>query len=262
MKEEIRVFFTALMFYTRIPCPSWVDHSAEYLNKATRYFPMMGWIVGGFSALILAGAMLILPIPVAVILSIVASIYLTGAFHEDGFADVCDGYGGGWTSEKILEIMKDSRVGAYGVVGFVLLMSLKITSLMALGQAGMLTVVLAVWIAHSLSRWMATWMIFRMPYARANEDSKAKPVAKGMETSSLLFASIFGWGPILIGGWLISPYWYLVPIPMLLMQGFLGKKYMKWTNGYTGDGLGAVQQATEVVAYMAMLVPLHLATMA
>ncbi|MDP4265494.1 MAG: adenosylcobinamide-GDP ribazoletransferase, partial [Bacteroidota bacterium] len=97
MKKQTEIFFTALMYYTRIPCPKWVTHDADYLNKATRYFPLIGWIVGGISALVYYGAGYLFNEPVAAILSIVAGIFATGAFHEDGWGDVCDGFGGGWT---------------------------------------------------------------------------------------------------------------------------------------------------------------------
>src|SRR3569833_79355 len=119
MKRETKIFFTALMFFTRIPCPKWVDHSEEYLNKSSKYFPVVGIIVGSISALIFWLFQLFFPVEIALIFSIIASILTTGAFHEDGFADVCDGFGGGWTKDKILLIMKDSRVGAFGVIGLI-----------------------------------------------------------------------------------------------------------------------------------------------
>ena len=113
MKKEVQIFLTAVMFYTRIPVPSWVNHDADYLNKATKYFPLIGWIVGIIAVLVFVGANYLFNPSIAIIISMAASVLLTGAFHEDGFADVCDGFGGGWTKEKILMIMKDSRVGAY-----------------------------------------------------------------------------------------------------------------------------------------------------
>ena len=131
MKKELRIFFTALMFYTRIPCPGWVDHSEDYLNKATRYFPLIGWLIGLAMALVIYGSLFILPISVCVILALAVSVLMTGAFHEDGFGDVCDGFGGGWTKSQILEIMKDSRVGTYSVVGFILLFALKMAALIS-----------------------------------------------------------------------------------------------------------------------------------
>src|ERR1700712_3963673 len=129
MKKEIRIFFTALMYFTRIPCPKWVDHSEEYLNKSSRYFPLVGIIIGAISGFTYWGFQWILPGEIALLLAMIASILATGAFHEDGFADVCDGFGGGWTKEKILLIMKDSRLGTYGVVGIGLMLLLKWTVL-------------------------------------------------------------------------------------------------------------------------------------
>ncbi|HWY97589.1 MAG TPA: adenosylcobinamide-GDP ribazoletransferase, partial [Bacteroidia bacterium] len=155
MKKEIRIFFTALMFFTRIPCPKWVDHSEEYLNKSSKYFPLMGWIVGGFSALIYFGGTYIFPVSIAILLSMVASIWITGAFHEDGLADVCDGFGGGWTKEKILLIMKDSRVGAFGVIGLVMVLLIKYVSLSSIPSMGKLFVPFIIVSAHSLSRFFA-----------------------------------------------------------------------------------------------------------
>ena len=125
MKREIHLFFTALMFYTRIPCPKNIDHNPDDLNKATRYFPLIGWIVGTVSFIAYYAVSLFLETETAVILGIIAGILTTGAFHEDGFADVCDGFGGGWTKEKILLIMKDSAIGAYGAIGILLLLVLK-----------------------------------------------------------------------------------------------------------------------------------------
>ncbi len=104
IRREIQIFFAALMFFTRIPCPTWVKHSQETLNKASRYFPLIGWIVGAIGASVFWISSLLFPPVLAVLLSMIATILLTGAFHEDGFADVCDGFGGGWTQEEILRI--------------------------------------------------------------------------------------------------------------------------------------------------------------
>src|SRR5436190_15086530 len=125
MKKELHIFFTALLFYTRIPCPKNIDHNPDYLNRASRYFPLMGWIVGGIAFVVYYLSCFLFNSEIAIVLSIIAGILTTGAFHEDGFADVCDGFGGGWTKEKILMIMKDSAIGAYGAIGLALLFLLK-----------------------------------------------------------------------------------------------------------------------------------------
>ncbi len=236
------------MFYTRIPCPKWVDHSEEYLNKATKYFPLIGWIVGGFTAGVFYLFQYILPVPVSIILSMISGILLTGAFHEDGFADVCDGFGGGWTKEKILEIMKDSRIGTYGTAGLVLILLLKFFLLNSI-EVSVLPFVLIV--AHSLSRFSAATFIFTHDYAREDDKSKVKPVAKRMSAGHLIFAGFFGLLPILLLG---NEIYLVIVLPVFLMKWYLGKYFNKWIGGYTGDCLGAAQQITEVTIYLSFLV--------
>lgn len=131
--KEFKIFLTAIMFYTRIPVGNIKGWSNDMLNKSTRYFPLIGYIVGGIGALVFWGASQLFPIHIAVILSIVGTIFLTGAFHEDGFADFCDGFGGGIGTEKILDIMKDSRLGTYGSIGLLSMLALKFTTLAQFG---------------------------------------------------------------------------------------------------------------------------------
>lgn len=125
MIKELRIFFTAIMFLTRIRVPPTVDHSPLYLREAPRYFPVVGWIVGAVSALFYLLGTRFISTDAGVVAAMVTGVLVTGAFHEDGFADVCDGFGGGWTKEKILAIMKDSRIGAYGAIGLILMLGTK-----------------------------------------------------------------------------------------------------------------------------------------
>ena len=94
LRREFEYFFGAIRFFTRLPVPAWVGHSAETLNRSARYFPAVGLVIGGIGALVFLGASLFWPQAVAVLLSMVATIYATGAFHEDGLADMVDGLGG------------------------------------------------------------------------------------------------------------------------------------------------------------------------
>jgi adenosylcobinamide-GDP ribazoletransferase len=255
MKKEIHIFFTALMFYTRIPCPSWVNHSEEYLNQATKYFPLIGWIVGGFATAVLWLFVWVLPPSVAIILSMMASVVLTGAFHEDGFADVCDGFGGGWTKEQILTIMKDSRVGAYGAIGVVLLLLLKWTLLYEIGLKIKLWEFFWVLLsAHSISRLMAVILIFTQPYSRANDASgKAKPIAKKMMPQHFVVAWIFGTLPMLGMALYQGLFSIFILIPCIAVAFYMATYFRKKIDGYTGDCLGATQQITEVVFYLCFL---------
>lgn len=247
MRKEIEIFFTALMFYTRIPCPQWVTHDPVYLNKATRYFPLMGWIVGGAAALVFYSAEYIWNIPVALLLSMITSVFITGAFHEDGFADVCDGFGGGWTKEKILDIMKDSRTGAYGVIGISLLLLLKYMSLLSVNTYQLPVLLLA---AHSFSRLCPVLMMYTSQYVRENEDAKAKPLAKSITAKEVVPALLFGLAPLIL-------FWEIKIIAVLVLP-LAGLMYLrwyfhKWIGGYTGDCLGTVQQVTEVLFYLAFI---------
>ncbi|POY34865.1 adenosylcobinamide-GDP ribazoletransferase [Solitalea longa] len=245
---QLNLFFTAIMFYTRIPCPKWVDHRAEYLNRATVYLPIVGWMVGGVCALVFWLSIFLFPATLSILLSMVSGILLTGAFHEDGFADVCDGFGGGWTKQRILEIMKDSRVGAYGVIGIILMLAVKFFSLNAINP---LIIPFVIIVAHSLSRATALSFIYTHEYSRENEDSKAKPVAIKLPLRSLLLALFWGLLPLLVFCWWQNEWLYLlVIVPLILLQYFLGRYFQKWIDGYTGDCLGTTQQLAEVFIYL------------
>lgn len=259
MKKELHIFFTSLMFYTRIPCPKNIDHHPDYLNKATRYFPLIGWIVGSISFLAFYLFSFFLSTETAVIFALIISVLTTGAFHEDGFADVCDGFGGGWTKEKILIIMKDSAIGAYGAIGLVLLFLLKFKLLsesvllfkgdhfVALFQVYLLFVS-----AHALSRLAAISIIFTHEYSRDDASSKSKPIAKNHTWREILGSFFFGLLPLFI----LSFFQYkflLALIPVFIMRYFLARYFQKWIDGYTGDCLGATQQVCEVVYYLSIL---------
>ncbi|RXP44810.1 adenosylcobinamide-GDP ribazoletransferase [Lutibacter sp. HS1-25] len=247
MKKELSIFFTAIMFFTRIPCPKWINCSSESLQKCTKYFSLIGIIVGGFGALIYWSASYILPQNIAIILSVISTIWITGAFHEDGFADVCDGFGGGYTKEKILLIMKDSLVGTYGIVGLICLLTLKFTSLSQINSQLIITLIAG----HSVSRCITTFILYLYPYARIDESSKSKDVAGGFKPTNLILNVIIGLIPLFF----YDTYWvFLALIPPFIAMLLLGRFFNKWIGGQTGDCAGATQQITEVVFYLSLLV--------
>jgi adenosylcobinamide-GDP ribazoletransferase len=254
MKQELRLFFTALQFYTRLPAPAWVGYNPDDMNKATRYLPLIGWIVGSISGIFLLTGIFLMNSPTGIILSMITSVLLTGAFHEDGFADACDGFGGGWTKEKILEIMKDSRVGTYAVVGLILLFGLKFSLLHALSyyiQNQPFVLVLTLVSAHTLSRFMAVMMIFTHPYVRFTNDSKSKPVAETGSRITLVIAAIFALIPLLTLSFLVRQPGLLMVVPVLyLIKIMLSRYFTRWIGGYTGDCLGTIQQVCEIGFYM------------
>ncbi|OBQ55436.1 adenosylcobinamide-GDP ribazoletransferase [Tamlana sp. s12] len=247
MKRELQIFLTAIMFFTRIPCPKWVNHEPEFLTKSSKYFSLVGIIVGAIGALVYYAASYVFSTEIAIALSMVATIYTTGAFHEDGFADVCDGLGGGWTKEKILLIMKDSRLGTYGAAGLGLILGIKF---LALTDMPVYLIPLIIISGHSLSRFIATTLIYTHPYVRDTEDSKAKPAAKSMSMGMLASSAIFGVLPLFF----FKTWWvFATIIPCYLAKMYLAAKFKKWLGGQTGDCAGAVQQFSEVIFYLSIL---------
>lgn len=235
------------MFITRIPCPKWVGYSEQNLNRCNRFFPLVGIVVGAFGGLVYWLSQFIFPVSISVILSMGSTILLTGAFHEDGFADVCDGFGGGWTKEKIMTIMKDSRVGAYGMIGVILLFILKYATLNAIPPNLFVPSLIA---GHSISRMMAVTTMYNLPYVRDDESSKSKPVTKNLHIKDLWIAVIIGLLSLLLfRNWMV----YFTVIPALIAKIWLDKYFKKWIGGYVGDCLGTVQQITEVVFYLSLI---------
>jgi len=260
MIHQLRLFFIALQFFTRLPIPLWVGFEQAWLNHASRYFPLVGLVVGAIAATVYALTALCLPAPVAAILSTAATIYITGAFHEDGFADTCDGLGGGMTRERALEIMKDSRVGAYGAIGIVCMLGAKLAAVATLPPASAIAALL---LAHPLSRLAATSLIWKMDYARA--EGKAKPLAVRMSATEFGIAAVSVVLPaaalILTGA--LDPAAIVAALLITIIAAlWLARKFARRLGGYTGDCLGAVQQLTEAAIYIAILATLGQGAMA
>lgn len=249
--HQVRLFFIALQFFTRLPIPGWVGFEPAWLHHAARYFPLVGSVVATVTALVYLAAAYLWPAPVAVLLSTAAGIYLTGAFHEDGFADMCDGFGGGMTRARVMEIMKDSRIGTYGAVGAGLLLALKcvLLSMMNPGAA-----IAALLLAHPLSRLAASSLIWKLHYAR--DEGKAKPMAQEMSGAEFAIAAACAAIPALyLGalGYLSWPTLAACVLAAACTAAWLGAKFVRRIGGYTGDCLGAVQQVSEVAIYLCLL---------
>jgi adenosylcobinamide-GDP ribazoletransferase len=252
--HQIRLFFIALQFFTRLPIPAWVGFEASWLQHASRYFPLVGVVVATIASAVYAAAALVLPAPVAAVLSTAASIYITGAFHEDGFADTCDGLGGGMTKERALEIMKDSRVGAYGAIGIVCMLATKLSALALLPPH---LAVAALFVAHPVSRLAATALIWRLDYVRG--EGKAKPLAQQMTSAEFAVATLTCALPaacVLAAGWMTPAALAAAVLASAAAALWLGRLFVRRLGGYTGDCLGAVQQLAEALAYVAVLATL------
>lgn len=250
MRYQLELFFTAMGFFTRIPVPGWVPWSMERLNHSARYFPLVGWLVGLAGAGSLVLFTLVLPTVIAVLLSIAVTIRLTGAFHEDGWADTCDGFGGGWDKSQTLTIMKDSRNGTYGTVGLVLMLLTKAAALATLAEGSVWVAAVALFVAHPLSRLASTSLIHTMEYVREDELSKAKPLARKLGSHELAIAAFFGLLPLV----LLTPARALLVCLLVALATLLAARaFRRKLGGYTGDCLGAAQQVTELACYLALV---------
>ena len=246
--RQLRLFFLAVQFFTRLPIPRWVGFREEWMGQTAGFFPLVGWIVGAVCALTVLGAAALLPPLPGLVLAVAAGVLLTGALHEDGLADVCDGFGGGAARERVLDIMRDSRIGVYGALGIVMLLALKLSSLTALPSPAVAMTMLA---AHPLSRALAAALMWRIDYARS--EGKAAPVARRMSSGEFLFASLCGLAPLaVLTGLRLLPWQAALTglVPSLLSTLYLARLFVRRIGGYTGDCLGAVQQLSEAGFYL------------
>jgi len=248
--EQLHLFFNAWTFLTRLPSPSWVSYTEQTQAGSTKYLPWVGFVIGLITALTFWLFSLIFNDNIAILLSMLTSIWITGAFHEDGLADSCDGFGGGWDKERIITIMKDSRIGAFGVVGLIMILLLKFNAFIAL-QETFLTLVLG----HSLSRFMPLLIIYSEIYTNDPNNSKSKDIARSLQKSELGFAAI----PVLVC-FLFLPFSYVsVILPTLLATLWMARYFRRWIDGYNGDCLGACQQVTELLIYLWLCLPWFIA---
>lgn len=249
-RHERDLLLTALAFLTRIPIPANVPYSPAHMNASARYFPLVGMIVGSIGALAYFLAVQIWTTPLAIALSMAATMLLTGALHEDGFADSCDGFGGGRRREQVLAIMKDSRVGTYGAIGLILLLTIKFLSLLTLAQPAQ--IICALIVAHAWSRLFAISYLFDLHYVRDDDSSKVKPIATQLSRNDFLIAGLS-----------VTPLWLLIGlrptaviVVVLLLARWLFAKYLqRRIGGYTGDCLGCAQQIAEVLIYLVLSTP-------
>lgn len=251
LRLELEYLLSGLAFYTRIPIPAWVPYSPEHLNKSRKYLALIGLVVGVIGALIYSLSAWVLPGPVSVLLSMIATVLVTGAFHEDGFADSCDGFGGGWEKAQILRIMKDSCIGTYGAIGLLLSLGLKFQLLLSLHQAAPYLVIPALLAGHSVSRLMASLIMQCYDYVADLESSKSRAVTSmRLSLPEWLFSAI----PVLIL-WLALPaIWWFTLLPVISVSFLLSHYFKRKIGGYTGDCLGAVQQVSELAFYLAVVI--------
>lgn len=247
--EQLHLFFNALTYFTRFTSPSWVHYTKETQAKSTKYLPWVGLLIGFYAALIYWLSSFIFTDSIAVILSMLSSIWMTGALHEDGLADCCDGFGGGWDKEQILRIMKDSRVGSYGVIGLVVVLLLKFNALLEVEH----TIAIIV-LGHCLSRLFPLIIIYREKYVSDEETSKSKQMLSPLSKIDLLIATLPA-----AACFIFLPLSYLsVLAPTIIATACMIHFFKHWIGGYNGDCLGCCQQVNELLIYLWLCIPIFL----
>jgi adenosylcobinamide-GDP ribazoletransferase len=242
--REIGHFFVGIMFLTRLPVPSGLRHVDGRLARSARYFPLVGVLIGVLAAGAFWATSTLMPASIAAMLTLAVTLMITGALHEDGLADCCDGIGGGASREHTLEIMRDSRIGTYGAAGLILSLGLRWAAIASFTAAeGLLGLI----IAHSLSRAMIPPVLVSAKYARTR--GLASSVAEGVSSWEAAFAVMLAVGVALIGG----------PVAGIaaLAAASLGAAVtlmilVRRLGGYTGDGLGAIQQVAEIAVLITL----------
>jgi adenosylcobinamide-GDP ribazoletransferase len=249
MKSEGAAFLLAVQFLTRLPVPTANIYTPERMAASVRYYPSVGVLIGGLCAVSFLLSDLVFPTVIAVLTAIAFGLLMTGAFHEDGLADTFDGIGGGLSREKALLIMRDSRLGTYGTLALIIALGLKALALSALTPA---LICIGFIFAHGVSRLSSVLVIATSTYVR--EEGTGKPVSEGVSTLSVIVACL----PVcmvFVAASMMHPPSALVSaiggalLGHVLMRLFFEPKL----GGYTGDTLGAVQQASEIRVYLGLL---------
>jgi adenosylcobinamide-GDP ribazoletransferase len=274
----LRHFLLALQFFTRIPVTGrladWVGFSPAMLRASAAYFPLIGVVIGAWVVLLTAALMHYLPTAyaplVAACFGTAWSVWLTGAFHEDGLADVADGLGGSYDRERALIIMKDSRVGAFGAIAVVLALLSKVALLALIGAVGALWMCFALMAAHVVSRTWPLLVIRWLPHVGDDAGSKSKPLADQISLSSLLLAVAWCVCALALSVWVAASVLsgagvqtlaitqVLTLLKVLACGGiasalafvYLLRLFARRLQGFTGDCLGTTQQVCEFVFYL------------
>ena len=248
IKRHIGAILAAASFLTRMPIPQWVGRNSQAIAQASRWFSFVGLMIGIVAAIILYSLSLLMGQYLAVVLTLTIIMLFTGAFHEDGLADLCDGFGGGWQTERKLAIMKDSQIGTYGVLALVVTFSVKLITLM---QMPLMLACSSLVICHAGSRALAGLVAVFLPYARHDTNNKTPQKDTPLPIINRFILLFFGAIPLqllpvgtaltLIGIWLLT-FIYLIK----LMESNI--------QGYTGDTLGASQQIIEIMGLIFLTV--------
>ena len=238
----------AFMLLTRFPV-TWDKYSPEApdLKRSLWAYPVVGLVVGLVGAGVFVGAVSMgLPGLVAILGALISMVFATGAFHEDGLADVADGFGGGLTRDRKLEIMRDSQIGTYGGLALIFSLALRMAGLEAMTSS---QVVMALIVAAMTSRLMIVIGLAILPPAR--QDSLAtetgQPGVVPLGTAVVLAGGVM---IALLG--VVAAFW--AALAALMGLAIMARITMRQIGGYSGDVLGAIQQVSEIAVLLSLCI--------
>ena len=231
----------SFQFLTCIPMPS-TTFTSDSLARAVKFFPLVGLVVGSGAVLVQKILIPHMARPLVALVVLIFLVLITGCLHEDGLADTADGFGGGWTKDQILLILKDSRIGSYGATALTLSLLARYLLLATLPIEHFAAYVIS---AQVLCRWTSLPLSYFLPAARA-QDGQGARIAKLTSMPSLIFGSVFSFSVVIyaLRRASISPL-----LVSLLVTGLSGWFYFRKIGGITGDCFGATNQITEIAVY-------------
>jgi adenosylcobinamide-GDP ribazoletransferase len=236
--EEVIIAF---QFLTRIPMPS-IAFEADSLSRAIKFFPLVGLVVGSGAVLLQKMLLSHLNRPLMALVVLIYFVLITGCLHEDGLADTADGFGGGWTKNEVLVILRDSRIGSYGATALLLSLLARYLLLASLPLEHFAAYVIS---SQVLCRWSSLPLSYFLRSAREGDGQGAR-IAKLTSLSSLAFGSIFSFAVVVFAQRWAAWVSLLVATLAVALSGWL---YSRKIGGVTGDCFGATNQLTEIAVY-------------
>lgn len=239
--------WASFIFFTRLPFWRLHEPPRECFKAVVEHWPLVGWLTGGLMALTLWGVSQYMPYPIAVLAAIVVRLLVTGALHEHGLADFLDGFGGGNDRERILAIMKDSHIGTYGVIGLVIYFLLLAAALCSMTPT---VAAVTIFAADPFAKMVASELVMMMPYARREDEAKARMVYRKIDVKAGISLAVQGLLPIAGFIWLTGITWELLFFIPCIVMYFLYLLIWRRIRGYTGDCCGAVCLLVELTVIL------------
>ncbi len=250
-KLQLTLFFYALSYFTRVPIPAYIRFDNEQFHKANAYLPIIGAGVALVMAVLFYLLQTLFSLPVSLILMLIGGLLLTGALHEDGFADCCDGFGGGYSVTQRLKIMKDSQIGSYAGIGLIALFLLKLNLLIEIATLGETVLFIALLISQVLSRYSALCLMQSLPYVRLQDGGKVQGLAIKLSARYFIFASLCTVAVLFFVSLINALFIMSITAFITLLLRAL---FIKNIEGYSGDCLGFTQQCIELTLLLLLSV--------